>query len=112
MAAGLAALVRPCSCPASDRLAGGPLASGWRPRCRSWRDDGRPSSDPLDPHQSRRLSINKQSHPTQPRRQRTQVISSTNDGELRTLAKFNYDVAIDPMKASLNFAHVLGKKTN
>ena len=62
----------------------------------------------LNPNQARRLSINKQPHPSQPYWQQSQISYRANAGERCTLGEFDRYVAVDPVKAQLNIAHVLG----
>jgi hypothetical protein len=62
----------------------------------------------LNPNQVRRLSINKQPHPSQPCWQQSQTSYRANAGERCTLREFDRYVAVDPVKAQLNIAHVLG----
>jgi hypothetical protein len=68
----------------------------------------RATLNPLNPNQARRLSINKQPHPSQPRWQQSQISYRANAGERCTLREFDGYVAVDPVKAQLNIAHVLG----
>jgi hypothetical protein len=62
----------------------------------------------LNPNQVWRLSINKQQHPSQPCWQQSQISYRTNAGERCALREFDRYVAVDPAKAQLNIAHILG----
>jgi hypothetical protein len=48
------------------------------------------------------------SKPSQPRWQQSQISYRANAGERCTLREFDRYVAVDPVKAQLNIAHVLG----
>jgi len=62
----------------------------------------------LNPNQAGRFSIDKQPHPSQPYWQQSQISYRTNAGERCALREFDRYVAVDPVKAQLNIAHVLG----
>jgi hypothetical protein len=52
----------------------------------------------LNPNQARRLSINKQPHPSQPRWQQAQISDSTNARQRCTLREFDRYIAVDPVE--------------
>jgi hypothetical protein len=68
----------------------------------------RATLNPLNFNQARRLSINKQPHPSQPCWQQSQISYRANAGERCTLREFDRHVAVDTVKAQLNIAHVFG----
>ena len=62
----------------------------------------------LNFNQARRLSIDKQPHPSQPYWGQSQISYRADAEERCTLREFDRYVTVDTVKAELNIAHVLG----